>query len=102
VGLDQLRAPDGAPVLVQKYPSDQCSAQIRFFLLRSAKDTQDFRITVSRELEGVCPMTKRAELHQDQQTLTGAQVLERDLEDGQGKWTQSGSVVFAKGQYVFR
>jgi hypothetical protein len=75
---------------------------IRFFLLRSAKDTQDFRLTVSRELDGVCEMTKRAELHQDQQTLTGAQVLSRGLDDAPDKWSPSGSVVFEKGQYVLR
>jgi hypothetical protein len=103
-GAGVYRAPDGALVLVQQFPVEQCSTQIRLSVVRSARDIRDLRITVSRHLEGVCPETERGELQDEGGTLSGVRVLSRPADDPQtdGSWTESGAVVFEKGEYVLR
>lgn len=101
--LEKLRAPSGAPVLVQSYPVEPCDAETHLLMVQSAAEVQDLRIPAGRQ-EDFCGQTQRAELQREQGTLTGVRILSNTAEDpDQGeKWMETGSFVFERGQYIMR
>jgi hypothetical protein len=105
--LQKLRAPSGAPVLVQTHDGDpslyQCGgAETRLFLVQSATEVFDLRIPASSEKSPCDGKGPRAELTIEQGTLTGARLVSNtaDTPEVEEKWTETAHVGFAKGQYI--
>ena len=99
--LEKLRAPSGAPVLVQSYPIEPCHAETHLLLVQSAAEVQELRIPAGHQAD-FREQRQRAELQREQGTLTGVRILSNtaDSPEVEEKWTETGYVSFDKGRYI--